>query len=570
MAETYSVVLAGSVRETQTLDAVKPRLAALFKVDTARVQALFGRGPTVLRRGLDDVSARKWVALIEQTGALCWIEPDEEAAAQQPEQRPAVTQQPIVNSKIENPPAPPPNPVKSDASAPSRLMQELARADAREPQINAQPAWADNQPSQTENPADGPVPPADETIQPIAAAVSETPPVTGTKRSEMPRFVKCPKCGHIAESIDDWLMTRAECPECGLLAEKFVKTYMTQPLRDPATIRPDSVQAAAGTSEIPAANGKREDSEQHWLTFWTSPYWLEFFVGSLFLSLVCASLPPILYLAEAYTVESQRLSALNLAATGLLVWAVALIGGIACFYCYSVWKHDRRIFLIHVVASLGVCAVLAVLGGVLSRSFAFVFHLTDRLRLEAALTPARMLASPVLLFVALILYLGFIRLPAEKNLVLYIDGPEYAAKVQDARSVAGADFPAGHKSAYDYYRYVYVETSKGASPSFDKVLRRLVPDHYPASFNLRHSPDATLMVMNAIGFRDDLARQGLVSDKTHVRLSDLALLWGQTGHWKGVAEDPVRRFDAQCPINRGELRSLEKKANQRLAANGRL
>ncbi len=570
MAETYSVVLAGSVRETQTLEAVKPRLAALFKVDPARVDGLFGKGPTVLRKGLDHASARKWIAVIEQTGALCWIEPDEEAAVLQSEHRPLVTHQSTGSGVVQSPPGPQPAPVMSDSSAQSRLMQELAHTDARDPQINAQPAWADNQLNQVENPSDGSVPPADG-IQPTAPAVFKTqPPATGTKRYEIPRFVKCPKCGHVAESLDDWLMTRAECPECGLLAEKFVKTYMTQPLRDPATIRPDSLLAPAGTAEVLAANGNRENAEeQHWLTFWTNPDWLEFFVGSLFLSLVGASLPPILYLAEAYTVESQRLTALNLAATGLLVWAIALIGSIACFYCYSVWERDRRIFLIHVVASLGVCAVLAVLGGALSKAFAGLFHLTDRLRLEAALTPARMLASPVLLFIALILYLGFIRLPAERNLLLYFDGPEYAAKVQDARTVAGPDFPDGHERAYEYYKFVYVETSKGASPSFDKVLRRLVADH-PASFNHQHSTDATLMVLNAIGFRDDLARQGLISDKTHVNLSDLASLWGRTGHWKGVAEDPVRRFDAQCPITRGELRSLQKKASQRMATNGKL
>jgi hypothetical protein len=526
----------------------------------------------VLRKGLDDVSARKWVGAIEQTGALCWIEPDEEAAALQAEHRPLVTRRSTGNGKIQNPVAPQPASEKSDSPAPSRLMQELAQTDARDSRVHAQPAWADNQPNQTVvEPSDGSPPP--DGIQPTAAAIFEEAPVTGTKQNEkrnaIPRFVKCPKCGHIAESIDDWLMTRAECPECGLLAEKFVKTYMTQPLREPPPIRTESSPASAGAANMSGANGNREDSEQHWLTFWTTPEWVEFFVGSLFLSLVCASLPPILYLAEAYTVESQRLSALNLAATGVLVWAIALIGSVACFYCYSVWKSDRRVFLIHVIATIGACAILAVVGGVLSRIFAGAFHLTDRLRLEAALTPVRMLASPLFLFSALILYLGFIRLPAEKNLLLYLDGSEYAIRVQDARALAGPDFPAGRRRAYDYYHYVYVETSKGASQSFDKVLRRLVPDFHPAAFNHQHSPDTTLMVMNAIGFRDNLARQGLISDKTYLRLSDLASLWGQTGHWKGAAADPVRRFDAQCPITRRELRSLEKTTSQRVT-NGRL
>ena len=79
MAETYSVVLAGSVRESQTLEAVKPRLSALFKVDAARIGPLFGKGPTMLRKGLDEATARKWVAAIEQTGALCWCELEQEA-----------------------------------------------------------------------------------------------------------------------------------------------------------------------------------------------------------------------------------------------------------------------------------------------------------------------------------------------------------------------------------------------------------------------------------------------------------------------------------------------------------
>ena len=456
----------------------------------------------------------------------------------------------------------------SDPLTPSRLIQELSQSEGEE-QMEAEAPWVDSKAGRNERPSSGLEQNTEAAIQPTAAEISDTPPPsTRGEENQIPRFIKCPKCGHVAQSADDWLITNGECPTCGLLAAKFTKTYMAHPpkrLRRPGSFVAQLIGTIQASDESPyQPDVEAEHDEYHWLAFWTKPDWLAFFAGSLFLSLLCASLPPFLYLVEAYTVESQRLSALNLAATGVLVWAVALVGMVACFYCYSLWTRDRRIFLIHVCASLGVCAILALVGAVLSKVIRATFHLTDRLRLEAALTPARILAGPVLLFLALVLYLGLIRLPAERNLIGYLDGTQYAAKVQDARALAGPDFPNGtHEKAYQYYKYVYVDTSKNGNQSFDKVIRRLVTDHYPGSFNHQHSTDATLLVMNAIGFRDDLAKQGLISDQTYARLSELAYLWGKTGHWKGAASDPVRRFDAQCPITRGELGSLEEKITPR-------
>jgi len=84
----FRILFEGAIRDGENQDEVTLRLARLFKKDKAKIAALFGGGPVVIRKGLDHATAQKYKKAIERAGGLCRVEPV--AAAQK--QTPAVAQ----------------------------------------------------------------------------------------------------------------------------------------------------------------------------------------------------------------------------------------------------------------------------------------------------------------------------------------------------------------------------------------------------------------------------------------------------------------------------------------------
>jgi hypothetical protein len=85
---TFRILFEGRIRDGEDQDEVTLRLARLFKKDKAKIAALFGGGPVVIRKGLDHATAHKYKKAIDRAGGLCRVEP---AAAVQ-KQTPAVAQ----------------------------------------------------------------------------------------------------------------------------------------------------------------------------------------------------------------------------------------------------------------------------------------------------------------------------------------------------------------------------------------------------------------------------------------------------------------------------------------------
>lgn len=76
----YKIVFDGSLMPGSSLDEVKANLASLFKSDTARIDALFGRGPVAIKRDLDEAQAEQYLAVLQRAGARARKEPDLTAA----------------------------------------------------------------------------------------------------------------------------------------------------------------------------------------------------------------------------------------------------------------------------------------------------------------------------------------------------------------------------------------------------------------------------------------------------------------------------------------------------------
>jgi hypothetical protein len=68
--EQFEIIFRGDIQFGQNLVDVKARLQQLFKIDTAKVEALFTGKPVVLKRGLDKVSAEKYQDVLSKAGAL--------------------------------------------------------------------------------------------------------------------------------------------------------------------------------------------------------------------------------------------------------------------------------------------------------------------------------------------------------------------------------------------------------------------------------------------------------------------------------------------------------------------
>lgn len=76
----YKIVFDGSLMPGNSLDEVKANLASLFKSDSARIDALFGRGPVAIKRDLDEAQAEQYLNVLQRAGARARKEPDLTAA----------------------------------------------------------------------------------------------------------------------------------------------------------------------------------------------------------------------------------------------------------------------------------------------------------------------------------------------------------------------------------------------------------------------------------------------------------------------------------------------------------
>lgn len=68
--KTFEILFRGDIQFGQNLHDVKLKLQQLFKIDSAKVDALFSGKPVVLKRGLDRSSAEKYQDVLTKAGAL--------------------------------------------------------------------------------------------------------------------------------------------------------------------------------------------------------------------------------------------------------------------------------------------------------------------------------------------------------------------------------------------------------------------------------------------------------------------------------------------------------------------
>ncbi|MCW8918247.1 MAG: hypothetical protein OQL08_05480 [Gammaproteobacteria bacterium] len=70
---TFEVIFSGELSEGAAPEQVKGNVAALFKVEVARVERLFSGATVAIKKGLDEATAQRYRQALLQAGAICQV-----------------------------------------------------------------------------------------------------------------------------------------------------------------------------------------------------------------------------------------------------------------------------------------------------------------------------------------------------------------------------------------------------------------------------------------------------------------------------------------------------------------
>lgn len=121
--ELYEVVFYGEIVEGAELDQVKAKVAAMFKADAAKLAQLFSGKRVVIKKNIDQATAKKYQSALQNAGAQCEVKSLAEAAVAPSAESAAA-------------PAAAPPPVQTETPAPSQAAAPAAsstRADSHAP-----------------------------------------------------------------------------------------------------------------------------------------------------------------------------------------------------------------------------------------------------------------------------------------------------------------------------------------------------------------------------------------------------------------------------------------------------
>lgn len=77
----YDVIFSGKLVEGAAVDQVKANVARLFKVEVAKVERLFSGSPVVIKKGVDEATAKRYLLALKKAGAICEAKRLQQSAA---------------------------------------------------------------------------------------------------------------------------------------------------------------------------------------------------------------------------------------------------------------------------------------------------------------------------------------------------------------------------------------------------------------------------------------------------------------------------------------------------------
>ena len=114
----YRVIFYGEIAEGQSANAVKQKLATMFKLSAKLIDETFAGHPLVIKSQIDQQTALKYKAAFERTGALCRVEPLQQT--KKPSRQPAQQQSRPVRTQQKTARPPQQKPVQGTAPVPQQ------------------------------------------------------------------------------------------------------------------------------------------------------------------------------------------------------------------------------------------------------------------------------------------------------------------------------------------------------------------------------------------------------------------------------------------------------------------
>ena len=73
MSDVYEVAFSGQIADGAELDKVKANIGTMFKADEAKLTQLFSGKRVVIKKNIDEATARKYEKALNNAGALCEV-----------------------------------------------------------------------------------------------------------------------------------------------------------------------------------------------------------------------------------------------------------------------------------------------------------------------------------------------------------------------------------------------------------------------------------------------------------------------------------------------------------------
>jgi hypothetical protein len=115
--KTFAVVFSGKVAEGASVEQVKSNVAKLFKVELASVERLFTGARVVIKKGLDEATAKKYQAALTGAGAQCEVVNAAAPPAATAKSAPVKTEPVVAARAVAEAPAPSAHEVRSAPDA---------------------------------------------------------------------------------------------------------------------------------------------------------------------------------------------------------------------------------------------------------------------------------------------------------------------------------------------------------------------------------------------------------------------------------------------------------------------
>ncbi|MCK5894965.1 MAG: hypothetical protein KAG53_11320 [Endozoicomonadaceae bacterium] len=75
MTTTYDLIFSGDIDETLDKALVQKNIASLLKASPRQIDNLFSGKTITLKSGLEEITAKKYLAVLKKTGIRCWLKP---------------------------------------------------------------------------------------------------------------------------------------------------------------------------------------------------------------------------------------------------------------------------------------------------------------------------------------------------------------------------------------------------------------------------------------------------------------------------------------------------------------